>query len=48
MGIIVDYQDSNIKNYKILTDISGIEDYFGDMDFKISGTLDGITAIQVT
>ncbi|XP_065321728.1 polyribonucleotide nucleotidyltransferase 1, mitochondrial-like isoform X2 [Gordionus sp. m RMFG-2023] len=33
-------------NYKILTDILGIEDYFGDMDFKIAGTKKGITALQ--
>lgn len=31
----------------ILTDISGIEDHFGDMDFKVAGTADGITAIQL-
>ena len=32
---------------KMLTDIQGIEDFFGDMDFKVGGTKDGITAIQV-
>ena len=31
----------------MLTDIQGIEDFFGDMDFKVGGTKDGITAIQV-
>ena len=35
------------KNYKILTDIQGPEDHFGDMDFKVSGTKDGIAAIQM-
>ena len=34
-------------NYKILTDIQGPEDYHGDMDFKIAGTKEGITAIQM-
>ena len=33
--------------YILLTDIAGIEDHFGDMDFKITGTRDGITAIQL-
>ena len=32
---------------KILTDIQGLEDHFGDMDFKVAGTRDGITAIQM-
>ncbi len=35
------------KRYKIITDILGEEDHFGDMDFKVSGTQVGITAIQV-
>jgi polyribonucleotide nucleotidyltransferase len=34
-------------NYKILTDIAGIEDHCGDLDFKVAGTSKGITAIQV-
>jgi len=34
-------------NYKILTDIQGPEDHHGDMDFKVAGTKDGITAIQM-
>ena len=34
-------------NYKILTDIAGIEDHYGDMDFKIAGTRKGITACQL-
>ncbi len=33
--------------YKILTDIQGPEDHFGDMDFKVAGTVDGITAVQM-
>ncbi|MFA6325201.1 MAG: polyribonucleotide nucleotidyltransferase [Candidatus Paceibacterota bacterium] len=39
-------QDQNLE-YKILTDIQGPEDHHGDMDFKVSGTKDGITAIQL-
>ncbi|MCS7249861.1 MAG: polyribonucleotide nucleotidyltransferase [candidate division WOR-3 bacterium] len=35
------------ENYVILTDITGTEDHYGDMDFKIAGTKDGITAIQL-
>jgi len=34
-------------NYKILTDIAGQEDFMGDMDFKVAGTKDGITALQM-
>jgi len=34
-------------NYKILTDIAGVEDYYGDMDFKVAGTESGLTAIQL-
>jgi polyribonucleotide nucleotidyltransferase len=42
MGLIKDG-----KNYSILTDIQGLEDFFGDMDFKVAGTKDGITALQM-
>ncbi|MEO0139083.1 MAG: polyribonucleotide nucleotidyltransferase [candidate division WOR-3 bacterium] len=35
------------ENYKLLTDIQGMEDFFGDMDFKVAGTDKGITAIQL-
>ncbi|MCD4760501.1 polyribonucleotide nucleotidyltransferase, partial [bacterium] len=45
MGLVVD--DDNKNNYEILTDIQGIEDHAGHMDFKIAGTKDGITAIQL-
>lgn len=34
-------------DYLVLTDIQGLEDFFGDMDFKVAGTNDGITAIQM-
>lgn len=42
MGLI-----SDGKNYTVLTDIQGLEDHFGDMDFKVAGTRDGITALQM-
>ena len=44
-GLVTDPNDD--KNYVMLTDIQGIEDFFGDMDFKVGGTKKGITAIQV-
>ncbi|MEG0794613.1 MAG: polyribonucleotide nucleotidyltransferase [Bacilli bacterium] len=42
MGLI-----ENGKKYTILTDIQGLEDHMGDMDFKVAGTKDGITALQM-
>jgi len=44
-GLITDYDHP--ETYIVLTDIQDIEDFFGDMDFKVGGTKDGITAIQV-
>jgi polyribonucleotide nucleotidyltransferase len=44
MGLIKDESNGNIA---ILTDIQGLEDFLGDMDFKVAGTKDGITAIQM-
>ncbi len=43
MGLVTDDKG----NYAILTDIEGIEDTCGDMDFKVAGTADGITALQL-
>uniref|UniRef100_A0A7C4R2J3 Polyribonucleotide nucleotidyltransferase n=1 Tax=candidate division CPR3 bacterium TaxID=2268181 RepID=A0A7C4R2J3_UNCC3 len=43
MGIMTEEDGS----FKVLTDIAGIEDHFGEMDFKITGTVNGITAIQL-
>lgn len=40
-------RDGNMNDYIMVTDIQGIEDFFGDMDFKVAGTKKGITAIQV-
>ena len=44
-GLVTDPEDPN--KYIMLTDIQGLEDFFGDMDFKVAGTKKGITAIQV-
>lgn len=44
-GLVTNPDDEN--DYVMLTDIQGIEDFFGDMDFKVGGTEKGITAIQV-
>lgn len=38
---------SDGKNFKVLTDIQGPEDHHGDMDFKVAGTTDGVTAVQM-
>lgn len=46
-GIAMGLITGNGDKYAILTDIEGIEDFDGDMDFKIAGTRDGITAIQM-
>lgn len=44
-GLIVNEEDEN--DYLVFMDIQGIEDFFGDMDFKVAGTTEGITSIQV-
>ena len=44
-GLVTDPEDP--EKYIMLTDIQGLEDFFGDMDFKVAGTKQGITAIQV-
>ena len=45
MGLVMD--ESNPSNFKVLTDIAGIEDFNGHMDFKVAGTETGITALQM-
>lgn len=45
MGLIS--QDDECSKYTILTDIQGLEDHYGDMDFKVAGTRSGITALQM-
>ncbi len=44
MGLIKDDENGNIA---VMTDIQGLEDFLGDMDFKVAGTREGITAIQM-
>lgn len=44
-GLVID--DENPDKFITFMDIQGIEDFFGDMDFKVAGTLEGITAIQM-
>jgi len=44
VGLVTDY---NSDDFVLLTDIQGLEDFFGDMDFKVAGTKKGITAIQL-
>ncbi len=44
MGLVMDKESGN---YKILSDIQGLEDFAGDMDFKVTGTSEGITALQM-
>ncbi len=46
-GIAMGLMHESDDKYKILTDIQGPEDHHGDMDFKIAGTRDGVTAIQL-
>ncbi len=47
MGLVTDETEGESGNYKVLTDLQGLEDFAGDMDFKIAGTKEGITAIQL-
>ena len=44
MGLI---KDQTTGEFRVLTDIQGLEDFLGDMDFKVAGTVNGITAIQM-
>ena len=45
MGLILDA--ANADRYAVLSDIAGAEDHYGDMDFKVAGTANGITALQM-
>jgi len=45
IGLLQDEKDEN--NYRLLTDIQGPEDHYGDMDFKVAGTLQGVTGLQL-
>jgi polyribonucleotide nucleotidyltransferase len=44
MGLVIDEKSGK---YAVLSDIAGAEDHYGDMDFKVAGTADGITALQM-
>jgi len=46
-GIAMGMMSDDKGNYKILTDIQGPEDHYGDMDFKVAGSRDGISAVQM-
>ncbi len=46
-GIAMGMMSDEKGNHKILTDIQGPEDHYGDMDFKVAGTTDGVTAMQM-
>ena len=39
--------EADLETYKLLVDIEDVEDFYGDMDFKVTGTTDGVTAIQL-
>ena len=47
MGLMMDNSPAGEDSYKILTDIQGPEDHYGDMDCKVAGTIDGINAVQM-
>lgn len=46
-GIAMGLVEGPDGSYKVVTDMAGTEDFFGDMDFKVTGTRDGVTAIQL-
>ncbi len=50
MGLMMAFNadgSADVNNYKVLTDIQGPEDHHGDMDFKVAGTADGVTGVQM-
>ena len=46
-GLVTEEKDGRVVRHKVLTDIIGAEDHYGDMDFKICGTREGITGFQL-
>jgi polyribonucleotide nucleotidyltransferase len=46
-GLVTEFEGETLKRYTMLTDIIGSEDHFGDMDWKLCGTRDGITGFQL-
>ncbi|MBV9674432.1 MAG: polyribonucleotide nucleotidyltransferase [Verrucomicrobia bacterium] len=47
VGLVTEYDGAQLKRYATMTDIIGSEDHFGDMDFKLCGTRDGVTGFQL-
>lgn len=47
VGLVTEFEGDQLKRYTTLTDIIGSEDHFGDMDFKLCGTKDGVTGFQL-
>ena len=47
VGLVTEYDGDHLKRYTTLTDIIGSEDHFGDMDFKLCGTTEGVTGFQL-
>jgi polyribonucleotide nucleotidyltransferase len=47
VGLVTEFQGDHLARYTTLTDIIGSEDHFGDMDFKLCGTRDGVTGFQL-
>jgi polyribonucleotide nucleotidyltransferase len=47
VGLVTEYDNDQLKRYELLTDIIGSEDHFGDMDFKLCGTVKGVTGYQL-
>jgi polyribonucleotide nucleotidyltransferase len=47
VGLVTEYEGDHLKRYTTLTDIIGSEDHFGDMDFKLCGTSEGVTGFQL-
>ncbi|HEY0792165.1 MAG TPA: polyribonucleotide nucleotidyltransferase [Chthoniobacterales bacterium] len=47
VGLVTEYEGDTLKRYNTMTDIIGSEDHFGDMDFKLCGTRQGVTGFQL-
>ena len=47
VGLVTEFDGDHLKRYTTLTDIIGSEDHFGDMDFKLCGTTEGVTGFQL-
>jgi polyribonucleotide nucleotidyltransferase len=47
VGLVTEFENNSLKRYLLLDDIIGSEDHFGDMDFKLCGTREGVTGFQL-